>query len=100
MRNLLDNFKCKSHVQHEKKSNLAEIRHEEKNKTVELFSRSTIVTKNHSACGQMVQCALYIMNSHTNKSKTHQDKSYFCNYYSDENCAQANKYLRYVFFNA
>ena len=42
--NLLDNSKCKSYVLHATNSNLAESRHEKKEKTFELLSRSTIVT--------------------------------------------------------
>ena len=56
--NLLDNAKCKTYALHAKKSNLAESRHEEKEKTFESLSRNMIITENHSIYGKMAQHAL------------------------------------------
>ena len=46
---LLINAKCKSHVACSKNSNVAESSHEERNKNVELLSRSARATCNESS---------------------------------------------------
>lgn len=55
--NLLNHTKCKSHVVRAKNINMAESRHEERNKKFELLPRNIIFTQDDSSCRQMLQHA-------------------------------------------
>ena len=66
--NLLNYTKCKSYVLYNFNSNMAESRHEERNKNVELLSRNIIVTHDNSSYGKMIKHVLSRQPSTTSKT--------------------------------